>query len=136
MSEKKELILSEALEDYLFDIYKILKHQPAVRVRDIAKRRNVRLSSVVNALKQLSKLGLVNYEKNSFVTLTDKGLSFGKRMEERRELIIKFLVDVLGVPPDIANMDVHKMEHFLSTETLEGISRFVKDMEKQKYNKT
>ncbi len=130
-NERRELVLSESLEDYLLDIYEILKHQPAVRVRDVAKRRNVKLSSVVNALKQLSKLGLVNYEKNSFVTLTEEGLSFSRRMEERRKLIFRFLVDVLGVPHDIAIMDVHKMEHFLSTETLEGISRFVRDMKKQ-----
>ena len=51
------------MEDYLEAIYNLDKEKRVVRVRDIAKRLGVKMPTVTNMLKTLSKKGMIDYEK-------------------------------------------------------------------------
>ncbi|MGC8915163.1 MAG: hypothetical protein ACP5J9_08915 [Dictyoglomus sp.] len=57
---KTKLKITENLEDYLYEIYEILKEAPVARIKDLAKRRNVKLSSAVMAARNLADKGLIN----------------------------------------------------------------------------
>jgi DtxR family Mn-dependent transcriptional regulator len=126
MMEQIKLELTENLEDYLFDIFEILKEAPVVRIKDIAKKRGVKLSSAVVAVKSLSEKGLINYQKYEYITLTEKGLQIAQKMENKKKILYKFLTEILKVSEQSAIRDVHKMEHDLSEETINKIIEFTK----------
>jgi len=125
-----KLELTENLEDYLYDVFEILKTAPIVRIKDIAKRRNVKLSSVVVAAKSLADKGFINYQKYGYITLTEKGLETAKNIEVKKNILYKFLTEILKVSPESAQKDVHKMEHDLSEETIKKIIEFTQSFAK------
>ena len=57
-----EKTLSASLEDYLEAILVLAKEHKVVRVRDLAKKLGVAPASVENAIKSLSKKGLILHE--------------------------------------------------------------------------
>lgn len=127
MNAKIKLELTENLEDYLYDIFEILKIAPIARIKDIAKKRNVKLSSAVIAAKSLAEKGLINYQKYEYITLTEKGLKIAKEIESKKRILYKFLTEILKVTPKTAQRDAHKMEHDLSEETIKKIIEFTKN---------
>lgn len=126
MTNKTKLELTENLEDYLYDIFEILKTAPIVRIKDLAKRRNVKLSSVVVAAKSLADKGFINYQKYGYITLTKKGFELAKKIDYKKKTLYKFLTEILKVDPETALKDAHKMEHDLSEESIEKIIEFTK----------
>lgn len=128
MANKKKLELTENLEDYIYDIFVILKEAPVVRVKDIAKRRGVKLSSVVVALRSLAEKELINYQKYGYITLTENGLKMAKSIEKKKMVLYKFLNEILKVSNETAQKDAHKMEHDLSEETISKIIKFTENM--------
>jgi Mn-dependent DtxR family transcriptional regulator len=63
--------LTSAMEDYLEAIYHLEKERRIARVRDIANRLGVKMSSVTSALKSLGGRGLIQYDPHQFITLTE-----------------------------------------------------------------
>jgi DtxR family Mn-dependent transcriptional regulator len=118
--------LTPAMENYLKAIYNLDKEKRVVRVRDIAKRLGVRMPTVTSMLKTLSKRKLVDYEKYEYLELTDTGRSIGKKIYHRHCVLRSFLTDVLNVGDEIADEEACKMEHAVSTPTLD---RFIAFME-------
>jgi DtxR family Mn-dependent transcriptional regulator len=121
----KEKTLTPSMEDYLETIWLIKKKVGVVRVRDIAKAREVALPSVNNALKNLSKLHLVKHDKYEFVELTPKGNLAAKKIYDRHLILTEFLKEILGVDKETAEADACKIEHTLSSESLEKLIKFM-----------
>lgn len=109
MNEQTQLSASQ--EDYLEAVYHIASEKKVARAKDIAKRLDVRASSVTNALRVLSSLGLINYAPYDLITLTDAGLAAAREIVGRHEALANFLVIVLGVDPVEADQAACKMEH-------------------------
>lgn len=120
-----EKSLSASMEDYLETIWLIKQEIGVVRVRDIAKARKVALPSVNSALKNLSRLHLVKHDKYEFVELTPRGNQAAKRIYDRHLILRRFLREVLGVDKKIAEEDACKIEHSLSPESLERLTKFM-----------
>ena len=120
-----EKSLSASMEDYLETIWLIKQELGVVRVRDIAKARDVALPSVNSALKNLSRLHLVKHDKYEFVELTSKGIQAAKRIYDRHIILRRFLKEVLGVDKNRAEEDACKLEHALSPESLEKLTKFM-----------
>jgi len=108
---KPHLQLSASQEDYLEAVYHIAKEKKVARAKDIAKRLDVRASSVTNALRILSSLGLINYAPYDLITLTEAGLNAAQEIVGRHEALSTFLVTVLGVDAVEADQAACKMEH-------------------------
>ncbi|MHA1664451.1 MAG: metal-dependent transcriptional regulator [Candidatus Njordarchaeales archaeon] len=126
--------ITRALEEYLKTIY-ILKQKgrKVVRVRDIAKKMNVKMSSVTDALKRLSREDLVEYQKREYVDLTKKGKRLAEKLYKRWTILFFFFSEVLGVSKDIANDDACKVEHTLSDQTINALKGFIsKNFKKEK----
>ncbi len=132
MTDETKLELTENLEDYLYDIFEILKTAPIVRIKDIAKRRDVKLSSVVVAAKSLADKGLINYQKYGYITLTEQGFEIAREIENKKAILYRFLTEILNVSHDNALRDAHKMEHDLSEETISKIIEFTRSFSKGK----
>ena len=117
--------ITPTMEDYLEAIYNLAKEKRVVRVRDIAKRLGVKMPSVTNMLKTLSKKGMIDYEKYEYLELTDKGSDVGSEIDQRHQILRTFLTDILKINFDQADEDACKMEHAVSPTTLEGFVDFM-----------
>ena len=112
--------MTQSLEDYLEAIYvRIVGGKPA-QVRDVARMLSVKMPSVVKAVRELKKMGLVTQEPYSNIELTAKGERLARHVLGRHTLIREFLMK-LGVTRRNADRDACLMEHILSDETLDKI---------------
>jgi DtxR family Mn-dependent transcriptional regulator len=122
--------LSRSLEDYLEAIYHLEKKNRVARVKDIAGLLDVQMPSVTGAIKVLKSKDLVNYEKNSFISLSEKGLAIAESVQARHSALKDFLQEILLMPPKIAEEQACKMEHAIDPETalrFERCTRFLID---------
>ena len=117
--------LTPAMEDYLEAIFNLDREKRVVRVRDIAKRLGVRMPTVTSMLKTLSKRELVDYEKYEYLELTDNGRAIGREIHRRHCVLRSFLTDILNIDPEIADEEACKMEHAVSTSTLDKFVAFM-----------
>ena len=118
--------LTPTMEDYLEAIFNLGKEKKVVRVKDIAKRLEVKMPTVTNMLKNLSERELIEYEKYEYIEMTDKGSEVGEEIHRRHYVLRGFLTDILNIDPDRADKEACKMEHAVSGSTLD---RFVEFME-------
>ena len=120
--------MTQSLEDYLEAIYMLIAGNHPAQVRDVARMLAVKMPSVVKALHELKKLGLVTQEPYAAIELTAKGRRVAKLVLGRHTLIRDFLMK-LGVSRRNADKDACLMEHILSAETIDRIRTYT---EKQK----
>jgi len=113
------------MEDYLEAIYHLETERRIARVRDIARRLDVKMSSVSSALKSLSSRGLIRYDPHQYITLTDQGIEKAKEIVRRHEVVKRFLSRVLYVDEAVAEDNACRMEHNLDPEVIEKLVRFM-----------
>jgi len=118
--------LSENMEMYLKTIYQLAEQKGSAKATDIAAIMKVRLASVTNALRKLSKLGYIQYEPYSSVYLTSQGKEKAKDVLHNFQVLHDFLTKVLEVEPELAQSEACEMEHHISPPVLEKLVRFMK----------
>lgn len=116
-------MMTQSLEDYLEAVYVLIEDGRPALVRDIAKMLSVKMPSVVKAIHELKRLGLVTQEPYSNIEITDKGRRVAKLVRDRHTLLRTFLLQ-LGVGEKNADRDACLMEHILSAETIDKIRTF------------
>ncbi len=122
MSDEK---LSFNMEDYLETILLLQKEYPVARAKNIAERLNVKKSSVTNALKLLSEKDLINYDKYSYITLTEKGKKYAEEIYKTHSILKSFLIDILKVEEDVAEENACRMEHVIDKDIIKKFSEFL-----------
>lgn len=112
--------LTSAHEDYIEAIVELEEEQnrPEVRSVDIAARRNVSKASVNKALQTLRDAGYIEQERYGRITLTEAGREYGEEIWSRHQALRSFLVDDLGVDPEVADHEACEMEHTVSRDTM------------------
>lgn len=118
--------ITASLEDYLEAIYFLNQTNDGVRVTDIAFELGFSKPSVNRAINILKEQGLVVHEHYGMLMLTEKGLEIAENVAQRHYLLKKFLKDIIGVTEKIAEADACLIEHYLSDETIEKISEYMK----------
>ena len=126
--EKREK-LSSNMEDYLEATAALKKENGVARVRDIGRLLGVRSSSVNAALITLSKKGLVIHEKYGYVNLTSGGESIAREIQNKHDVLLKFLTKILNIEDNIAVEDACKMEHAISPKTFNKLTKFIEFVE-------
>jgi len=127
--------LTANMEDYLETIAALQKDKGVTRVRDIGAKLKVKSSSVNSALQTLSENGLAIHEKYGYVELTKEGKKIVAQIQNKHDILVRFLRDVLKVSKLTSEEDACKMEHNISEETYVKIVDFVKYAEKCKCKK-
>ena len=112
--------MTQSLEDYLEAVYMLIAEERPAQVRDVARMLSVKMPSVVKAIHELKRLGLVTQEPYAAIKLTTKGSRVAKQVLNRHTLLRRFLMK-LGVSRKHADRDACLMEHILSAETLDRI---------------
>lgn len=123
--------LSVSQEDYLKEIYRRYSSGEPVRITDIALSLGISKPSVNKAVKLLMQMGYISHEHYGDIQLTPSGMEVGKEITENFKVSRKFLVEILGVPEETADMEAHGMEHVLSKGTRKKLKRYMKKLKKQ-----
>lgn len=114
--------ITRSKEDYLRVIYELSEFNKEVQSSGVAERLGITRASVSRMMTELKSSGLIEKEKYGSIILTENGYNLAMQIKNKHDLIITFLVDVLGVNATIANKDACKMEHDVSLETAERLS--------------
>jgi len=122
--------LTASQEDYLEAIYHISAEKMAARAKDISIHLDVRASSVTGALRNLAKLGLINYAPYDLITLTDEGKIVAGEVVRRHQALEHFLVNVLGVEQREADEAACRMEHSVPKAIVDRLVKYAEYVEK------
>ncbi len=125
----ESVTLSESLGDYIEEIYHLVRENKVARVKEIAGRMHVQMSSVTGALKSLAEKGLVAHESYGFVTLTRQGEAAAEEIVRRHEVLSEFFEKVLSLDRETAERNACHVEHAIEPEVLDRLVRFLKTQE-------
>lgn len=114
--------MTESLEMYLETISLLHERSSGARVTDIARELGVSKPSVHAALHELERRGLIRHEHYGEIHLSPEGEAASSEIRRRHGLLTAFLREFVGVPPEIAEQDACRIEHYLSAETMERIT--------------
>lgn len=117
----KEIKLTASLEDYLETILQLENKNRVARVKDIASHLKVRMPSVTGALKNLKSKGLIEYEKNSYINLTKRGLVIATKVFEKHQLLVSFFKNVLLLDDERATNIGCGIEHIIDIECVKKL---------------
>lgn len=121
MAEEK---VTRRNEDLLEVIFEISSEKGYAKSRDIAAALSITPATVTDGFKRLQDAGLVNYEPYGGVTLTHEGRTIAERTRQSHA-VLRTLLELIGVDPDIADHDACIMEHGLSPESYEKLLQVV-----------
>ena len=108
--------LSESLQDYLKEIYKLQEEQGRATTSAIAERMGVASPSVTAVLKRLTALGLVHHERYRGAVLTPAGRKVAVEVIRHHRLLEQYLSETLGLGIDAVHAEADRLEHVLSEE--------------------
>jgi DtxR family Mn-dependent transcriptional regulator len=108
--------LSDAIQDYLKEIYKLQARGGRATTSAIARAIGVAPSSVTAMLKKLAALGLVEHARYRGVVLTDAGERVALEVIRHHRLLEQYLAETLGLSIDAVHAEADRLEHALSEE--------------------
>lgn len=125
MKRNESRKLTSSMEDYLEAIAALKKKKGVARVRDISRLMNVKTPSVTSALNTLSKKGLIIHERYGYVEVTPEGERLAQGIQGRHDMLLEFLNRILNIDPEVAAKDACKMEHAISPQTFQRLTKFI-----------
>ena len=108
--------LSEAIQDYLKEIYKLQASGERATTSAIARRMHVAQSSATSMVKKLAALGLVEHAPYKGAALTGSGERIALEVIRHHRLLEQYLAETLGLGIDAVHAEADKLEHVLSEE--------------------
>lgn len=117
--------LTHSSAHHLLAIHELLAHHGYARVTDVAKHLGITRGSASVTLKALKSRGYVSEDENKFLRLSSAGKQLVELITANRQVLFKFLRDVLAVNPEQAEMDACKVEHLFSPEAGLQLWRFL-----------
>jgi DtxR family transcriptional regulator, Mn-dependent transcriptional regulator len=115
--------LTDAIQDYLKEIYKLEAAGRRATTSALAQRLDVSAPSVTSMVKKLATLGLVEHKRYRGVTLTERGELVALEVIRHHRLIEQYLCETLGLPIDAVHAEADRLEHALSEELEAHIDR-------------
>ncbi len=121
--------VTHAVEDYLKAIWK-LSHQAGggkVPVGDIAAQLGISAPSVTGMVQKLKGMRLLHYTRYGGVTLTPRGRKIALEIVRHHRLWELYLYTRLGVPLERVDKEAERLEHVLSDDMEDLLSRALGD---------
>jgi len=115
--------LTDAMQDYLREIYKLRLEGRKATTSAIAERMGVRPPSATAMVKRLAALGLVEHARYRAVELTPAGERVALEVVRHHRLLELYLSQALGVSLDEVHSEADRLEHALSEELEARIDR-------------
>jgi len=111
--------LSDAIQHYLREIYKLGQTRTPVSITALAKAQGVAPASASGMVKKLAALGLAEHAPYRGCTLTAAGERVALEVIRHHRLLELYLAETLGVHVDDVHAEADRLEHVISEE-LEG----------------
>jgi DtxR family Mn-dependent transcriptional regulator len=115
--------LSESIQHYLREIYKLHAEEGDVTVTALARRLNVSDPSASAMVKKLAALSLAQHERYRSVELTDAGERVALEVIRHHRLLELYLAETLGLAVDDVHDEADRLEHALSEELEQRIDK-------------
>ena len=115
--------LTDAMQDYLREIYKLRLEGRRATTSAIAERMGVRPPSATAMVKRLAALGLVEHERYRGAELTPAGERVALEVIRHHRLLELYLSQALGLSLDEVHSEADRLEHALSEELEARIDR-------------
>ncbi|MBI4320546.1 MAG: metal-dependent transcriptional regulator [Chloroflexi bacterium] len=119
----KKISTTPTIEEYLEAIYIMTSESAPVISARLAERQGVTAPTMTDTLKRLIKAGYVSLNDRKEISLTALGLSVAEALVRRHRLSERWLTDVLGLDWCKAHEEACKLEHAISAEVEERLSR-------------
>ena len=108
--------LSESIQHYLREIYKLQAEDGEVTVTALARRLSVSDPSASAMVKKLTALDLARHERYRGVELTEAGERVALEVIRHHRLLELYLAKTLGLHVDDVHAEADRLEHVLSEE--------------------
>ncbi len=108
--------LTEAIQDYLKEIYKLEVAGERATTTAIAQAMGVAPPSATAMLKKLAVLGLAEHTRYRGVRLTESGTRVALEIVRHHRLLEQYLAETLGLGIDALHAEAERLEHALSEE--------------------
>jgi DtxR family transcriptional regulator, Mn-dependent transcriptional regulator len=108
--------LTDAIQDYLREIYKLAIEGGAVSVTALAKQQSVSPASASAMVKKLAALRLAEHEPYRGITLTPAGEKVALEVIRHHRLLELYLAETLGLDVDDVHDEAERLEHVISEE--------------------
>ena len=115
--------LSDAIQDYLKEIYKLGTEAERVSTSALAARQQVSAASASAMVKKLAALGLAEHAPYRGVTLTHAGEQVALEVIRHHRLLELYLAETLGIGVEDVHDEANRLEHALSEELEARIDR-------------
>jgi DtxR family transcriptional regulator, Mn-dependent transcriptional regulator len=115
--------LSESIQHYLREIYKLQAEEGQVTVTVLARRLSVSDPSASAMVKKLAALSLARHERYRGVELTDAGERVALEVIRHHRLLELYLAETLGLDVDDVHDEADRLEHAISEELEERIDK-------------
>jgi DtxR family transcriptional regulator, Mn-dependent transcriptional regulator len=108
--------LTEAIQHYLREIYKLGQDGEPVSVTALARAQQVSPASASAMVKKLAALGLAEHAPYQGVALTPAGERVALEVIRHHRLLELYLAETLGVHVDDVHDEADRLEHAISEE--------------------
>lgn len=115
------------IEEYLEAIYIMQSEASSVISARVAERIGVSAPTMTDTLKRMIKQGYIAVDRRKEISLTDKGREAAESLVRRHRLSERWLTDVLGLDWAKAHQEACKLEHAISSEVEERLSKALDD---------
>jgi DtxR family Mn-dependent transcriptional regulator len=119
--------VSRSVQDYLKAIYKLQEDGNPVQTSILAEQMGVAAPSATNMIGKLADAGLLRHARYRGVELTDEGAAIALEVIRHHRLWELFLHRALGLPIDQLHAHAERLEHELSDDLEDHISRALGD---------
>ena len=108
--------LTEAIQHYLREIYKLAQSGEPVGVTALARAQEVSAASASAMVKKLAALGLAEHAPYRGISLTPAGERVALEVIRHHRLLELYLAETLGVDVDDVHDEADRLEHAISEE--------------------
>jgi DtxR family transcriptional regulator, Mn-dependent transcriptional regulator len=115
--------LTNAIQDYLKEIYKLGANGDRVSVTALARAQHVSAASASAMVKKLAALDLLEHRPYRGVRLTHSGERVALEVIRHHRLLELYLAETLGLAVDDVHDEADRLEHALSEELEARIDR-------------
>ena len=118
--------ISRTQQDYIKTIWNLEQERQRAGMTIVAEVLCVKPPTVLAMFRQLSRLGLIHYDKREGAILTSYGRVEAERLVRKHRLIETFLNRVLKIKEPLLHDEAERLEHVISDQLIMIIDEYLK----------
>ena len=118
--------ITDAMEDYLEMICRLLQGNEVVRISELAGSLHVKPPSASKMVNNLKDAGYIEFKKYGYIVVTEKGQEAGRYLLHRHKVLHDFLCLLNHSENELEQ--VEKIEHFIDKTTVDNLELLTEKM--------